>query len=188
MADTKVNVNSVVDTLGDALKLATNLTDIKKEGTRMSDDSNNTVANPNQTVQIQLANNDEKKTPPKPVIIREKPETHIHKDFPDERALTDKECELALAKAKMDNEYKMKKLEYEQYESDLWHKERAIKEAQERKDRLEREAKIEKRNKVRNIVWGIIGAVSTGLIGYGIYSDYKANQMNAPIKGDGSVK
>ena len=181
--ESKINVNGVVDTLGDALKLAANLSEAKKD----TDNSSGSQSNPNQTVQIQMAPAKEEENKPK--VIREKPVTHIHKEFPDNRALTDAECNLALEKAKMENVMKRREMEYRQYTDDITRRDRLAKEEQERKDREERRIRNEKRSKRRAIVAGIFGAVIAGLTGYSMYKDYKT--MNGScnfVKGEGDVK
>lgn len=186
--ESKINVNGVVDTLGDALKLAANLSESAKDY-KPNDNSNSAQTNPNQTVQIQMTPAPAKEEEKKPMVIREKPVTHIHKEFPDNRALTDAECNLALEKAKMENDIKRREMEYRQMMDEITRRDRLAKEEQERKDREERRIRNEKRSKRRAIVAGIFGAVIAGLTGYSMYKDYKA--MNGScnfVKGEGDVK
>ena len=193
----KIDVNKVTNTLGDAIKLAANLSDSAKEKKEMSyitDDSNSTqTTNPNQQVQIHIGDQDKKKE--EPVVIHEKPETHIHKEFPDERALTDKECELALAKAKMENDYKNRELEYRQYKEDLDRRDRLNNEALKRKDKEEQRAKNERKEKIAGIVCAILGVLTTAGIGYAIYSDChnqrlgtSSPKIDIAINGEGNVE
>ena len=183
--ESKINVNGVVDTLGDALKLAANLSEAKKD----ADGSSAAQSNPNQTVQIQMAPAPAEKEEKKPMVIREKPVTHIHKEFPDNRALTDAECNLALEKAKMENDIKRREMEYRQMMDEITRRDRLAKDEQERKDREERRIRNEKRSKRRAIVAGIFGAVIAGLTGYSMYKDYKAMNGSCDfVKGEGDVK
>lgn len=183
--ENKIDVNGVVDTLGDALKLAANLSEAKKD----TDNSSASLSNPNQTVQIQMTPMP-KEEDQKPKIIREKPVTHIHKEFPDNRALTDAECNLALEKAKMENDIKRREMEYRQMRDDISRRDRLAKEEQERKDREERRIRNEKRSKRRAVVAGIFGAVIAGLTGYSMWKDYKSmeNGQCGCIHGEGEVK
>lgn len=170
-----MDLSKMMDTFGDTMKVAANLTDVVKKDTPKTSDENNSKAsntsNPNQTVQIQIADEGRKKD--EPVVIHEKPETHIHKDFPDNRALTDKECELALQKAKMENELKTRQMELNSYREEIERKDRLAREAQERKDAEERRIRNEKKGKVHMIFGGIVAALGAGLIGYSIWSDSK---------------
>lgn len=175
-----VDVNKITNTLSDAVKLAANLSENAKEKKDMqhiSDDSNNNQSNPNQQVQIHIGEQDSKKKE-EPVVIHEKPETHIHKEFPDDRALSDKECDLALAKAKMENDYKNKELEYRQYRAEQERRDRIAKEELERKDREERRIREEKKAKIRGIIGAVLGVLGAAGLGYCIYSDARANKSN----------
>ena len=192
-----INMGKITETLGDAVKLAANLSEAtKKDPMRnISDNSNNTQSNPNQTVQIQISDKEKETADKKPVIIREKPETHIHHDFPEGRALTDKECELSLKKAEMENRLKEKEMEYQSYREDQERHDRLIHEEQERKEREERRIRNEKRAKVRGIVVACLAALGIGVIGYSVYKDSKNGGGNAtihfstnPVQGEGKVE
>lgn len=192
-----VDVSKLTNTFSDAVKLAANLTEAAKERKNMesiSDNSNNSTQNPNQQVQIHIGDQEKDK---KPVVIHEKPETHIHKDFPEGRSLTDKECELALAKAKMENERKLLEMDYQKAKYEQERRDRLLKEAQEREDKEKRRIKNEKRAKVRNVIAAIVGVLGAVGIGYSIYADnrdYRNRMANsqtseAPvISGEGSVE
>ena len=176
-----VDVNKITNTLSDAVKLAANLSENvkeKKDMQHISDDSNNNQSNPNQQVQIHIGEQDSKKKE-EPVVIHEKPETHIHKEFPDDRALSDKECDLALAKAKMENDYKNKELEYRQYRAEQERRDRIAKEELERKDREERRIREEKKAKIRGIIGAVLGVLGAAGLGYCIYSDARSNKSGA---------
>ena len=171
------NVQKFTETLGDAVKLAANLSEVTKKENKMqhiSDDSNNNQSNPNQTVQIQIADQNTKDIPPK--IIHHKPETHVHKEFPDNRALTDKECELSLEKAKMENTLKMKEMEFNSYRADQDRRDRLAREELDRKEKEARRLKEERKWKIKAIVGGIFGVVSAALVGYGIFTDYNSKR------------
>lgn len=192
-----VDVNKITNTLSDAVKLAANLSENAKEKKDMqhiSDDSNNNQSNPNQQVQIHIGEQDSKKKE-EPVVIHEKPETHIHKEFPDDRALSDKECDLALAKAKMENDYKNKELEYKQYRAEQERRDRIAREELERKDREERRIKEEKKAKIRGIIGAVLGVLGAAGLGYCIYSDARSNKSgtimpatNIAINSEGTVE
>ena len=194
-----MDMSKFSDTLGDAMKLAANLSEATKKENKMDHITDNsttqTQTNPNQTVQIQIADPNQPKPEKKPVIIREKPETHIHKEFPDDRALTDKECELALAKAKMNHELEIMRMDKKAYADELNRRDRLEREARELKEREERRKKQEKRQKIGAIIAGIFGVAAAAAVGYGIYSDnrnQRAGMANAtttpPIPGEGNVE
>ena len=172
--------NNTMNVLENVTKIAANLSEAKKETskpqTRNSDDSNN-ASTGSQNIQIHMDAG--KKKEQKPV------EKHIH-EFPENRALTEQECELALKKAQM--EYELKKSEQE-YSIKVDQRNWAHK--------LEVEKKNEKRNRIRNIVAGIIGAISVGGICYGIFADYRDHKRCSatprlpepePVKTDGTVE
>lgn len=190
------------ETLGDAMRLSANLSELVKGRNddilrpRNSDDSNTAASNPNQQVQIHIGDPENKKKE-EPVVIHEKPETHIHKEFPDERALSDKECELALAKAKMEQEYKIREMEYNQYKYDQERQDRLAREAQKRKDDEEKRIKNEKKAKVRRIIGAVVAIFGAGYLGYSVYRDHRNNgtvQMDTtqtapnPISAEGTVE
>ncbi len=197
MEKNNINVNTIAETLGDAVKLAANLTESAKNVTKLppSDNSNNTQSNPNQTVQIQIAD-PSKKEEPKHTVVYKKPETHIHKDFPDNRALTDAECQLALKKAEMEWDLKMKQQEYDRERQDAERRDRLAREAQDRKIAEEKRIKEEKKAKIRGIVGGIFAALGVGLVGYSMYADHmdrkngiaNKSKLNVTISGEGKVE
>lgn len=197
MEKKNISVEKITETLGDAVKLAATLSEATKKDSnmqRLSDDSNNNQSNPNQQVQIHIGeqerNKDKEKE--KPIIIHEKPETHIHKDFPDDRPLSDKECDLALEKAKMDNALKNKELEYKQYREEQERRDRRLREEVERKEKEAQRVKNEKKAKVRGIIASALGIIGAIGVGYSIYRDNrnKGTDManSTVINGEGKVE
>lgn len=188
-----INVNGVVDTLGDALKLAANLSE--KKDFKPNDSSNNTYSTPNQTVQIQLASDSNKdKEPPKPSKPA-KPVVIVKKDFPDNRALTPEECSLALEREKMANSFKIQEFEYRKLMDDINRRDRIAREEREREEREKREKKAEKWAKVRTIIGCIVGLAGATCVGYSIYKDAKTinapgttGSYTKPVSAEGSVK
>lgn len=179
----KVNMNGVVDTLGDALKLAANLTD--KANVKPNDSGNNTISTPNQTVQIQLASDNSKKELEPPVIRKpQKPVIIVKKDFPENRPLTPEECSLALEREKMANAYKIQEFEYRKLMDEIARRDRLAREERERKDKEEREKKAEKWRKIKTIIACVAGVLGAGAVGYSMYIDYKTT----PIHTEATVK
>ena len=168
-----IDVNKVMNTLSDATKLAANLSESAKEKKDMphvSDDSNNSVQNPNQQVQIHIGDPEGKKKE-EPVVIHEKLETHIHKEFPDDRALTADECSLSLKKAEMEHDFKLREMEMQRQREELDRRDRLAREEQERKDKEEARVRNEKKSKVRTAIAAVLAVISAVGIGYGIYAD-----------------
>lgn len=153
-----INTNAIVEGLNNVTKLAANMTAPKKEETKM--DSKSSCGGNN--INIKLGD-DEKKEPQKIV------EEHIH-EFPENRAMTDAECNLALKRADM--EYRLKE---ERLRQDIINEEREYKMKQ---DKAERAAK---RGKIRDIIGGICAVLGIGAVGYGVYKYYTTPVQPAPV-------
>ena len=154
------NLDKILDTMSSVTKLAANVTEKKsvpalKPLNHTSDDSNKATTG---SQSVNLVVDTGKKKEPKPV------EKHIH-EFPDNRALTEQECELALKKAQM--EYDIKR------EEQLW----TMKvEDRNWQHKIEQEKKYEKSKKRAGILAAIFAALGVGCIGYGVYRDFKHGQ------------
>ena len=180
-------LEKTMDTIGNATKIVANLTDTKKVEKsnpkpigQVDDDSNKA----NQNIQIRMDTG--KRKEPKPV------EKHIH-EFPENRPLTELECELALKRAQMD--YELKKSE-QQFNQQTYNREWEHKLAVERKN--------SRKELFRRIVAGCFAALGVGAVCYGVYSDYKHGKAGtvsqrpetlsqgsgtvSPIKAEGEVK
>lgn len=165
--------NKAIETMANIAKIGANLTNENKPARKNNDrpkggDTNNQQHQ--QTVEVHVG---EQKDIPKPVIIKEKPETHIHKHFPDNRALTKDECDLEGARIQMEYEDKKEERAWQRELELLRIRERKEHEEYERKERLRKEAEQKKRRKVRAAVAGTFGCAALGLIAYGIYSDIR---------------
>ena len=150
-----------------------------------------------QTVEVKVGNPDQ--TAPKPVVVHEKKETHIHKPFPEGRQLTTEECEVEKLRIQLEYEAKKDNLAYLAKMDEERNKARREREAEERKERERRREENKKSNR-KLLIFG--GAVLAGLVGvtaYGIYTDSRrscgsrlalqqpSTQVNA-IPVEGSVK
>lgn len=157
-------LEKTLDTLGNVTKIAANLSETKKDPPKTipvgDSDNSNKATTGSQNIQLHVDTG--KKKEPKPV------EKHIH-EFPENRPLTEQECELALKKAQM--EYELKKDAQNQ-----------VNKAMDREWELlrERERKNERKAKIRRIVGGILIAAGIGGLGYSIYADYRDNK-NATV-------
>lgn len=168
-------LEKTVETLGNVTKIAANLSEPKKEAPKkqQSDDSNNACTG-NQSVNISVAPKEKK--PPKPV------ERHIH-EFPENRELNERECELALQKARMDFELKKQEQDHiNRMDERSW------------QHQMELEKKQEKKARKTSIIGSILVALGIGALGYCAYKDSKGGCSQAkgssqePVKAEGTVQ
>lgn len=164
-------LEKVLDMAGSATKLAANLSEAKKEPKpqpyNQTDDNSNKATTGSQTVVVSMEG---KKKEPKPI------EKHIH-EFPESRALTEQECELALKRAQMEYELKKSEQAYFQQACDRdW------------RHQLEVEKKNERKGKIRGVIACLLAAIGVGGVGYSIYADYRDHKNNATVKTEGDAK
>ena len=138
-------LEKTLDMATSVAKVAANLSEPKKETntqpkTLKNDDSNRA----NQSVFVSVDGNKGKN--PKPEI------KHIH-EFPEARALTPQECDVALRKAQMEYELKQAQMAFENKVAD-----------REWQHKLEVEQRNERKGKIRRAIAYILGACG---IGYG---------------------
>lgn len=160
-------IEKTMDLAGNAIKLAANLSEAKKEQQNpkpvpltQTDDNSNNAQTGNQSVVVSVEKS--RKKEPKPI------EKHIH-EFPENRPLTSEECELSLKKAQMDYELNKTRQEHLIRMDNL-----------EWQHRLEQEKKNERKGKVKRIIGGILVALGVGTVGYSLYSDYR-DHKNMPV-------
>ena len=189
-------VNNGIQMMKNVTQVAANLT--KEHKPPQEKPKQETTNQPHtQTVEVKVG--DQGNTP-KPIIVKEKPETHVHKYFPDNRELSDRECDVREMELKQDHEYKMAELHF-----------RMDMEAQARADRKEREARAEKererrrerdRRAMRNICIGVgaVCVVAAGVAAYNLYTDSRgvggrrlfipapAQDKVTPVPAEGEVK
>ena len=155
----KKTAEKALDLVNNTMKVAANFSkepEPKHIPVGDSDNSNN-ASTGMQSVNVML----DTKKPPKPV------EKHIH-TYPENRPLTNEECELDLKKAQMEFELKRKEQEFNERISDrIWN------------HALEVEKKNEKKGRIRRVIGGLVGAVSIGVLGYCIWSDYRDNKAGS---------
>lgn len=152
-----------LETLANATKIASNLTETKPA---------QPVEKPqnqphNQTVEVKVGDQGESK---KPVILKEKHETHIHKPFPDGRTLTVEECAIERLRIEKEYEEKQAEREYRIWLEEEARKERKEKEARERAEAEKREAYRKKFRRRFGIFAGILGVAGMGYAGYRIHT------------------
>lgn len=178
-------LEKALDMAGSMTKLAANLTEKRdnppKKVVPVSSDDSNKATTGSQSVVISVDGNGGKRKEPKPI------EKHIH-EFPEHRALTPEECELALKKAQMEYAAREREQAYlEKVKDREW------------QHHLEVEKVNEKKGKIRRILACLCGAGGIGLVGYSLWSDYRHSRAAAvagkalpeavpTVKGEGSVQ
>ena len=201
-----VNSNMIqkgLETIANATKVAANVTEGNKKAKENKPHDNQKGGNQtnqphNQTVEVKVGQ--EHWPLPAPQIIEKKPETHIHKTYPDNRALTADECKLEEMRIKFEQENKVEERKYRMIVEERAYKERKEKLEYERKQAEERKREMAKKRKIRNLVGGAIGVGLFGLIAYNWYTSNRnpavggnsvqslpEGQGNA-ISGEGSVE
>ncbi len=187
-------VNNGIQTMKNLTQVAANLTKEHKPQQEKPKQENTNQPH-TQTVEVKVG---EQTPASKPIIVKEKPETHVHKYFPDNRELSDRECGVREMELKQEHEYKMRELDH-----------RIMLDAQARQDRKEREERAEKdrerrrerdRRAMRNICIGVgaVCVVAAGVAAYNLYTDSRgtggrrlfipASHKVTPIQAEGEVK
>lgn len=165
--------NSTMETLKNATKLAANLTDSNKQKQLPEKKTENMNQPHTQTVEVKVG---EQNPVQKPTIIKEKSETHVHKVFPDNRELSEKECAVRELELKQDHEYKMKELDFRMAMEEQYRKERKEREEYERKERERRREKDRKFARNLGIFMGAVGAAALGFAAYDFYTSSRGAQ------------
>ena len=169
MANGKVDSNMIsngLEVVSNLTKIAANASTQKPNENKIYKDGDTNQPH-NQTVEVKDGNPDQQ--PPKPVVLQEKKETHIHKPFPEGRSLTTEECEVEKLRIKLEYDAKKDNLEYLAKMDEERNKMRREKEAYERKERELRREENKKSNR-RLLIFG--GVVLAGLVGVAAYSKY----------------
>lgn len=121
----------------------------------------------NQTVEVKVGDPGNAN---RPMILKEKSETHVHKVFPDSRELSQNECAVRELELKNEHEYKMAELHFRmdcEVNARKERKEREERAEKERKERRERDRKF-RRNAC--ICMGAVGVVALGFAAYDLYT------------------
>ena len=164
-------VNKVIETTKNFSQVAANLT--KPQKPQQEKPRQEQMNQPHtQTVEVKVG---EQNPSQKPMVIKEKSETHVHKVFPDNRELNEKECAVRELELKNEHEYKMAELHFRM---DM--EEKARKERKEREERAEkdRERRRERDRKfTRNLCIGL-GAMCVLAAGAAIYDSYTSSRTS----------
>ena len=165
-------INNLAETAKNVSKLASNLTDNKPKP-QPEKKTENLNQPHTQTVEVKVG---EQAPASKPTIIKEKSETHVHKVFPDNRELSEKECAVRELELKQDHEYKMEELKFRIAMEEEYRKERREREEYERKERERRREKDRKAARNACIFLGAVGVAAAGFIAYDFYSNSRGAQ------------
>lgn len=146
-----------------------------------------------QTVEVKVG--DQATGAGKPLILKEKSETHVHKVFPDQRELSDRECEVRTLELKNEHEYKMRELEWRMRTEEEARKERKEREARAEEDRKWRRERDRRFARNAGICVGAVCVITAGAVAYSLYTDSRnaRNQRLAipaseVVPAEGSVK
>ncbi len=146
-----------------------------------------------QTVEVKV---NEPNPGQKPMIIEKKPETHVHKVFPESRELNERECSVREMELKNEHEYKMRELDWRIRMEEENRRERKAREE------YERQRREKDRKTARNIGICMVGAgvVAAGVAAYYLYSDPRGTARRrvalsapqsvtpAPVPAEGTVE
>lgn len=182
--DTNINGNVIqksLETVANVTKMAANLSESKKNDQKRENRSEyrggNTTQQPHtQTVEVKVGGDTGNQ---KPQVIEKRPETHIHKHFPDNRALTEDECKLEKFRIEMEYAEKDKERQHIILMADKSFQQQLEKE---RKDRAERE---KDRAKKRKYWWFAGGLAAVATIGLICLDNYTSNRGTKSL-GSGS--
>ena len=173
-----VNVfGKALDAVNTVGKVAENLTSNKKQQAQNppqpKPEKSNTNQPHTQTVEVKVGDPDRKE---KPVVVHEKNETHVHKAYPDGRALSKDECEVE--KIRINTAFENNKEERE-YQLTLERERRAERREREEYERNERDRRNAERKKSDRRFWTVMGIFTAAAvvgIGYCVYTDYRASR------------
>ena len=179
-----VNVfGKALDAVNTVGKVAENLTSNKKQVQTPpppKQDKTNTNQPHTQTVEVKVGDPDRKE---KPVVVHEKNETHVHKAYPDGRALSKDECEVEKIRINTAHENNKEEREYQLTLERERRAERREREEYERSERERRNAEKKKSDRRFWTIFGIAAAATMVGIGYCIYSDYRtARTTGLPVQ------
>ena len=161
-------LNNGMETLNNISKLAANVS-AKKE---QKADENMTNQPHSQTVEVKVGDTDGRK----PVVLKEKTETHIHKVFPDNRELNEKECEIEKIRLANEHELQMRELDYRIRTEEEYRKERREREEYARRERERRQASERRFWRVVGIGAGCAAVAGLGYAAYTLYTDSRRSR------------
>ena len=168
-------INAGMETLNNISKFAANISAKNNQKTDEKKEENMNNQPHSQTVEVKVGETGEVR---KPLILKEKSETHIHKVFPDNRELNERECEIEKIRLNNEHELKMRELDFRIEQENALREERREKEEYARK---EREKKQEAERKLRRRVLigaGAVALAGLGFTAYDIYTGARRSKIN----------
>ena len=166
-------INNGMEILKNTTTLAAKVATAGNNGNQQQKKPDNLNQAHNQTVEVKLG--EPSADYHKPIVLHEKKETHIHKPFPEGRALSDQECEIEKLRLENEHELKMKELNFRIQQEDYARIERKEREDRERKEREARRERERKFNRRLGIGFAAIGVVGLGAIGWDLYTNSRRN-------------
>lgn len=184
-------INNGMETMKNLTKLAANVTNPKPPHQPQEKKQENMNQPHTQTVEVKVG---EQTPASKPTIIKEKSETHVHKVFPDQRELSERECAVRELELKNEHEFKMKELEFRMIQEEQNRKERREREEYDRKERERRREREKRFSRNMCIGLGVAGAVALGCAALDLYTNsghFKSGRLALPkqsaVPGEGNV-
>lgn len=169
--------NKAAEIAKNITRVAANVTDPNNKPKPQQEKKTENMNQPHtQTVEVKVG---EQNPAQKPTIIKEKSETHVHKVFPDQRELSERECNVRELELRNEHEYKMEELHWRMQMEAENRKERKERDERDRKEREERRQRDRKFARNLGIGLGAVGVVTVGLAIY----DYYTNSRNPKIGG-----
>lgn len=162
------NLNKVMEIASNASKVAANLTNGSKHQPQEKKVQENMNQPHTQTVEVKVG---EQGNSQKPMILKEKSETHIHKTFPDNRELNEKECEIEKLRLQNEHELKMKELEFRMRQEEENRRERKERIEYERKEAERRREKDRKFMRRLGIGAAVLAVAGVGISAFDIYTN-----------------
>lgn len=184
-------INKGVETMKNISKVAANLTDNKPQ--KPAEQKPEQMNQPHtQTVEVKVG---ETTPQQKPTIIKEKSETHVHKVFPDQRELSERECAVRELELKFDHELKMREQALREEIEMQNLKDRREREEYERKERERRRERDRKSTRNFCIFLGAMGVAAMGFAAYDFYTGSRnapriklALRSDNPVETEGTVE
>ena len=172
--------NKSLETINTAGKIVANLTDPKRPQSQPNnpppkggDKSSNNQPH-TQTVEVKVGDPENRN---KPMVIHEKKEEHIHKTYPDDRAMSKEECEVEKLRIQTAHENAKEDREFRLQMDERDRKERRERDEYERRRREEAAAAKKKSDRRFWICASLFGAAFLGATGYFIYDDYRNSRI-----------
>ncbi len=157
--------NKVAETAKNVSRIVANLTD--KPAPKPAEKKQENMNQPHtQTVEVKVGGDAAGNASQKPTVIHEKKETHVHKTYPDQRALTEAECAVETLRIKNEHELRMREMDFRVMVEEYSRKDRKEREEYERKERERRRERERRFTRYACIGLGVAGAAAIGYAAY----------------------